>query len=358
MLRFGTDGVRGVANAELTPELALALGRAAARVLGGERFAIGRDTRRSGPLLEAALAAGLAGEGADVVSLGVAPTPEVAWWSATEAAPAAVVSASHNPFADNGIKLFSAGGRKLSDAVEEQLEAELGALLGGGGGSSHADAVGAAVGSLVVGRGRARRLRPGGHGLARGPAPRRPAGGGRLRQRLGLRGGARHPAQPGRRGPRDPRRARRRQHQRRLRVHPPRRPAGRRGRAGRRPGHRLRRRRRPGAHGRSTGGELVDGDHLIAILRHRPPRAGRADRRHRGRHRDDQPGVPPGHGRAGHPRGRDRGGRPLRARGPRPRAATRWAASRAATSSSPPWRPPATACSRPCRCSTWCCARA
>ncbi|HKH24810.1 MAG TPA: phosphoglucosamine mutase, partial [Acidimicrobiales bacterium] len=106
MLRFGTDGVRGVANAELTPELALALGRVAARVLGGDRFAIGRDTRRSGPLLEAALAAGLAGEGADVTLLGVAPTPEVAWWSAREDAPAAVVSASHNPFADNGIKLF------------------------------------------------------------------------------------------------------------------------------------------------------------------------------------------------------------------------------------------------------------
>jgi phosphoglucosamine mutase len=132
MLRFGTDGVRGVANAELTPELALALGRAAARVLGGRRFAIGRDTRRSGPLLEAALTAGLASEGADVVLLGVAPTPEVAWWSASEDAPAAVVSASHNPFADNGIKLFSAGGRKLADDVEDRLEAELRALLDAG----------------------------------------------------------------------------------------------------------------------------------------------------------------------------------------------------------------------------------
>ena len=125
MVRFGTDGVRGVANAELTPELALALGRAAARVLGGERFAIGRDTRRSGPMLEAALCAGLASEGVDVELLGVAPTPMVAWWSATTGAPAAVVSASHNPFADNGIKLFSAGGRKLSGDVEERLEREL-----------------------------------------------------------------------------------------------------------------------------------------------------------------------------------------------------------------------------------------
>jgi phosphoglucosamine mutase len=125
VLKFGTDGVRGVANAELTPELALALGRAAARVLGGSRFAVGRDTRRSGPLLEAALCAGVAAEGVDVAVLGVAPTPEVAWWSATEGAPAAMVSASHNPFPDNGIKLFSAGGRKLADDVEAEVEAEL-----------------------------------------------------------------------------------------------------------------------------------------------------------------------------------------------------------------------------------------
>jgi phosphoglucosamine mutase len=129
MLKFGTDGVRGVANAELTPELALAFGRAAARVLGGDRFAIGRDTRRSGPMLEAALSAGLVSEGVDVELLGVAPTPEVAWWSVTADAPAAVVSASHNPFADNGIKLFAAGGRKLADDVEARLEHELRGLL-------------------------------------------------------------------------------------------------------------------------------------------------------------------------------------------------------------------------------------
>jgi phosphoglucosamine mutase len=129
MLKFGTDGVRGVANAELTPELALALGRAAARVLGGDRFAIGRDTRRSGPMLEAALSAGLVSEGVNVELLGVAPTPEVAWWSVTADAPAAVVSASHNPFADNGIKLFAAGGRKLADDVEARLEHELRGLL-------------------------------------------------------------------------------------------------------------------------------------------------------------------------------------------------------------------------------------
>jgi phosphoglucosamine mutase len=150
-VKFGTDGVRGVANRELTPELALALGRAAARVLGGDRYAIGRDTRRSGPMLEAALAAGLASEGADVTLLGVVPTPEVAWWSATEDAPAAMVSASHNPFADNGIKLFAPGGRKLSDAVEARLEAELARLTGlAVPGSSPADAPPA--GSVDTGR--------------------------------------------------------------------------------------------------------------------------------------------------------------------------------------------------------------
>jgi phosphoglucosamine mutase len=81
-------------------------------------------------MLEAALCAGLVSEGADVELLGVAPTPEVAWWSVTAGAPAAVVSASHNPFADNGIKLFAAGGRKLADDVEERLEDQLKCLLG------------------------------------------------------------------------------------------------------------------------------------------------------------------------------------------------------------------------------------
>ena len=92
-LKFGTDGVRGVANVELTPELALLLGRSAARVLGGERWYIGRDTRRSGTLLVAALAAGLASEGVEVVDLGVLPTPGVAYASASAECPAAMVSA-------------------------------------------------------------------------------------------------------------------------------------------------------------------------------------------------------------------------------------------------------------------------
>jgi len=124
-VRFGTDGLRGVAGAELTPELALALGRAAARVLGANRWFVGRDPRRSGGLLTAALSAGLAAEGADVTDLGVLCTPGVAFWSDADGAPAAVVSASHNPFADNGIKLFAAGGRKLADEVERRIEAEL-----------------------------------------------------------------------------------------------------------------------------------------------------------------------------------------------------------------------------------------
>ncbi|MFP5254833.1 MAG: phosphoglucosamine mutase [Acidimicrobiia bacterium] len=129
MLKFGTDGVRGVANEDLTPELVLALGRAAARVLPSWTFVVGRDTRRSGPLLQAALVAGLAAEGADVVDLGVVPTPAVAWVAARDDVAGAVVSASHNPFADNGVKIFGRGGRKLGDDVEARLEAELHRLL-------------------------------------------------------------------------------------------------------------------------------------------------------------------------------------------------------------------------------------
>jgi phosphoglucosamine mutase len=131
-VKFGTDGVRGVANSELTPELVVALGRAAGRVIAerGQSFLVGRDTRISGPLIQAALSAGLASEGIDVWDVGVLPTPAVAALSADRKVPAAVISASHNPFEDNGIKLFAAGGRKLSDDVEERLEAELADLLG------------------------------------------------------------------------------------------------------------------------------------------------------------------------------------------------------------------------------------
>ena len=153
MLKFGTDGVRGVANTELTPEFALALGRASARVLVGDavtdrRVVIGRDPRISGPMLEAALAAGFASEGVDVALLGVVPTPMVAHASASLGVVGAMISASHNPYPDNGIKLFAAGGTKLSDAVEESLERELDRLLAGTGDTTRPD--GAALGDVDV----------------------------------------------------------------------------------------------------------------------------------------------------------------------------------------------------------------
>lgn len=149
-LRFGTDGVRGVANEELTPELVLALGRAAARVLGAGPFVVGRDTRLSGPLLQAALAAGLASEGAGVVDVGVLPTPGVAWLSMADRVPAAVISASHNPFPDNGVKFFMPGGRKLSDVDQARFEEELDRVVHvSAGPGPTTPVVGAAVGRLT-----------------------------------------------------------------------------------------------------------------------------------------------------------------------------------------------------------------
>jgi phosphoglucosamine mutase len=145
-LRFGTDGVRGVANAELTPELAVALGRAAVRAIGGDRWLVGRDTRRSGPLLAAAVGAGLASEGATVIDIGVLPTPGVAHLSREDGVGAAMISASHNPFGDNGIKFFAPGGRKLDDATEDALEAELARLEQEGVPGSAERPVGGAVG--------------------------------------------------------------------------------------------------------------------------------------------------------------------------------------------------------------------
>jgi phosphoglucosamine mutase len=130
-LKFGTDGVRGVANVDLTPELVVALGRAAARQLGTKRFAVARDTRRSGPALQAALAAGLAAEGVDVSLLGVLPTPALAWLAKADGVAGAMISASHNPFEDNGIKLFTADGLKLPDDVESAVEDRLRAVLAG-----------------------------------------------------------------------------------------------------------------------------------------------------------------------------------------------------------------------------------
>jgi phosphoglucosamine mutase len=151
---FGTDGVRGLANSDLTPDLALRLATAAAQELGASRGAsssalgvldqptramhaarsrlqsptrpvavVGRDPRASGEMLEAAVAAGLASAGVDVLLLGVLPTPAVAFLTADLGADLGVViSASHNAMPDNGIKIVGAGGRKLADAVEDSIE--------------------------------------------------------------------------------------------------------------------------------------------------------------------------------------------------------------------------------------------
>jgi phosphoglucosamine mutase len=125
---FGTDGVRGVANAELTPELAFQIGRAGARVLARSSdrhrpIVVGRDTRLSGTMLEAAITAGITSVGRDVVSVGIVPTPAVATITVrTGAAAGVMISASHNPIADNGIKFFGPDGFKLSDAIEDEIE--------------------------------------------------------------------------------------------------------------------------------------------------------------------------------------------------------------------------------------------
>lgn len=124
-MRFGTDGVRGRANTDLTASFALDLGRAAAKVLRASVAVVGGDSRLSTPMLEAAFVAGLAAEGVEVHRLGVTPTPAVAFEAQRLGAMGAVISASHNPYHDNGIKLFAVGGTKLPDDVERAIEAQL-----------------------------------------------------------------------------------------------------------------------------------------------------------------------------------------------------------------------------------------
>jgi phosphoglucosamine mutase len=124
---FGTDGVRGTANKDLGPELAFKLGRAGAFVLARNKkrpkILIGKDTRLSGDMLESALAAGICSVGADVISLGIIPTPGVAYLTRELGADAGVViSASHNPMEDNGIKFFAGNGFKLPDELEDEIE--------------------------------------------------------------------------------------------------------------------------------------------------------------------------------------------------------------------------------------------
>lgn len=135
---FGTDGVRGLANKKLTPILALTLGQAAAEVFTAQRESyerrplaiIGRDPRVSGEMLDAAIAAGLASRGVDVVRVGVLPTPAIAFLTDDYGADLGVmISASHNPMPDNGIKFFSAGGKKLPDSVEDKIQAAMDNLV-------------------------------------------------------------------------------------------------------------------------------------------------------------------------------------------------------------------------------------
>jgi phosphoglucosamine mutase len=207
-VRFGTDGVRGVANQDITPEIALAIGRAAVRVFGSARVLVGRDTRRSGPLLEAAVAAGICAEGATAVLLGVVPTPAVAFGSERDGVVGVMISASHNPYADNGIKLFAPGGRKLNDVEQSEVEAVIADALTAG---AHVGPTGTEVGVSVAD-----------HAVLHDYA-------------LSVAGAGRH------------------EHQRRLRLDVSAGPAGRRrvGRRGRR--DRLRRRRRPHAGRRPLG---------------------------------------------------------------------------------------------------------
>lgn len=125
MLKFGTDGVRGEFGTELTTSYVAALARAVARVLQCKLVVIGRDTRESGSVLEAAIARSLSSLGIEVHLMGVAPTPAIAFAAASSDVVSLAITASHNPYSDNGVKIFGRGGRKLTDEQESQIESEL-----------------------------------------------------------------------------------------------------------------------------------------------------------------------------------------------------------------------------------------
>src|SRR3954467_4517760 len=133
---FGTDGVRGIVGEAITPELVEKLGKAVALWSGRGRIFVGRDTRASGIELEAALARGIASAGGNAVLAGVLPTPAVALLALDLGC---VITASHNPPEYNGVKFFDRGGRKLSEAAEEEIEALLDAPGAGGGTIDHVD---------------------------------------------------------------------------------------------------------------------------------------------------------------------------------------------------------------------------
>ena len=156
-LRFGTDGMRGDARDMLTVDAVAALGRAGAEVLGGDGFAIGRDSRESGPALVSALHAGVEATGGASVDLGLVPTPAVALWCHEEAVAGAMVSASHNPWHDNGVKFFAPGGAKLDDDVQDLVQARFDGLLAAAdtplaamGEDCHAEAIELHVASVVA----------------------------------------------------------------------------------------------------------------------------------------------------------------------------------------------------------------
>ena len=305
---FGTDGVRGVAGDDLTGQLAMDVARAAASVLhdtgafaAAEKPArrplalVGRDPRASGEFLEAAVVAGLAGSGVDVLRLGVIPTPAVAFLTSDLGADLGVMlSASHNPAPDNGIKLFGRGGFKLPDAVEDEIEAHLGMP------PRRRSDLPAGFGRVTRRHHRARPLpRPpaGLRGPADGAATRGGWPAGRADRRGGLRARGRLGVRPvaaaagRRRGHRDRRRAGRAQHQRRLWLHPPGDPLGGRDQAGCGRRHRARRRRRPLPGGRRRRrGDRRGPDPRRAGPR--PGRPGRAARQHRGQHGHVQPRLP------------------------------------------------------------------
>ncbi len=242
---FGTDGVRGLANVDVTAELALDLSVAAAHVLGDAgafaghraRAVVGRDPRASGEFLSAAVIAGLASAGVDVLDAGILPTPALAFLTAESQADLGVMlSASHNPMPDNGIKFFARGGLKLEDDLEAMIESRLR--------EAWQRPTGAAVGRVSP--------VPGGAAGVRRPPAVRPAppagraqGRRRLRERRGERGRPAGAARGRRRGRGDRRGPGRAEHQRGLRVDAPGAVAGRGGGARRGRRHRPRRRRRP-----------------------------------------------------------------------------------------------------------------
>ena len=210
---FGTDGIRGRANRVITPELALKVGQAAGLVFKNgdhrHRVLIGKDTRLSGYMIETALVAGFTSVGMDVLLTGPIPTPAVGMLARSMRADLGVmISASHNPYADNGIKLFGPDGYKLSDQVESEIEAlldsDLSKRLAKSDDLGRAKRIDGVQDRYIE---FAKLTLPQGHRLVR------PARGDRLRQRRRLQSGARRAVGNGRRRGLDRRRSRRHEHQ-------------------------------------------------------------------------------------------------------------------------------------------------